>query len=49
MNVVTVRLGVRRILKYAVHRYRMEGGVLRPDLGYIRWVTGAVEGPWKDL
>jgi hypothetical protein len=45
MNVVTVRLGVLRMLKYAAHRYPGEAGA-GPDLGYIRPVTGTVE-PWR--
>src|SRR5688572_4916851 len=48
MNVVTVRLGVRRMLKYAAHRFPGEGGS-GPDLGYIQRVTGMLERRPKGL
>jgi hypothetical protein len=48
MNVVTVRLGVRRMLKYAAHRIPREGGT-GLDLGYIRRVTRMVERQRKGM
>jgi hypothetical protein len=52
MNVVTVRLGVRRMLKYAAHRFRGEVGSRagsRADLGYIPRVIGTLERRPKGL
>jgi hypothetical protein len=48
MNVVTIRLWVRRMLKYAAHRILGEGGAFL-DLGYIQRVTGTVERRRKGL
>jgi hypothetical protein len=48
MNVVTVRLWVRRIVKYAAHRFQAEGGS-EPDLGYIQRVIGMLERWLKGL
>jgi hypothetical protein len=48
MNVVTVRLGVRKMLKYAAHRFRGEGGS-GPGLGYIQRVIRMLERRRKGL